>query len=243
MAVSPRRGFTRAAVALLCVTTIDLSFFVRPAFADCATEETRFVIQNAAGEYAYGSTNVINVKDHDIAGCGGGFNFFATSHLRNSTGDKWVEVGYTDTVNGLGQEIWQIFIEGGINGNNATCGPSFSYLISPGRDDKFRVTNVPGTNNFNLYVDYGSGWVSIGSCTNTFSHGWAYGETGRYGGTATGAGDDHKSLQYKDSSGTWKNWADNHEAACGNPCLSNWHYDWCSTTRYQVFRDGSGNSC
>ena len=56
-----------------------------------------------------------------------------------------VEVGSTDTVNGLGQEIWQIFIEGGVSGNQTTCGPTMSYLINPGRDDRFKVTNIPGT--------------------------------------------------------------------------------------------------
>ncbi|MGZ4153204.1 MAG: hypothetical protein ACXVQ0_01850 [Actinomycetota bacterium] len=227
---------------MLALFTIQVALRPHAAFADCTGEETRFIQQSASASYAYGSVNTITVKDHDIAGCSSP-NFFATAQLRNTAGDKAVEVGYTDTVNGLGQEIWEIFTEGFVNYNSTVCGPTYWYLINPGRDDKFRVSNVSGTNQFNFSVDYGSGWVSVGSCTQTYSHGWAWGETGRRGGTATGASDDHKNVQFKNSSGTWNSWPNNFETSCGNPCISNWHYDWCSQTRWQIFKDGSGNTC
>jgi hypothetical protein len=134
-------------------------------------------------------------------------------------------------------------LRGGINGDQATCGRGSSYLINPGQYVDFKVTNIPGTSNFNLYADWGSGWVGIATCNNTFSHGNAMGETGRFGGAATGASDYHKNLQYKNASGTWLAWPDNFETNCGNPCLSNWHYYRCTPTYYRVIKDGNPNTC
>ncbi len=88
--------------------------------------------------------------------------------------------------------------------------------------------------------------MGAGSCPNGagFEHGWAQVETGRRGGTATGAADEHKSLQYKTSDPTvWSPWSDNHETDCGNPCLSNWHYYRCSTTGYTIIKDGQPDVC
>jgi hypothetical protein len=135
-----------------------------------------------------------------------------------------------------------VFIEGGVSGN-ATCGPTYSYLLDPDHYVTFKVTNIPGSSSFNFWVDYGSDWVFVGSCDNTFSHGWAFGETSRHGGTATGAKDDHRALHYKDDAGDWHYWADNVEGGCGNPCLSNWHYVRCADTRYIMVRDGQSSFC
>src|SRR5262249_33030329 len=158
-------------------------------------EERRF-IHMTHSEYAYWSWNGIYVFDHDLAGCTYQDDFVATAHMQNTTGDKWVEVGYVENETGSGSQ-WEVFIEGGISGN-PTCGPTYSYLLDPDHYVTFKVTNIPGTTSFNFWVDYGSGWVFVGSCDNTFSHGWAFGETSRHGGTATGAKDDHRALHYKD---------------------------------------------
>lgn len=227
-------------------TTILLGWLALPnpgALAiDCTTEESIFIEQSHSGTSAYGSWNNIDVIDHDIAGCTNFLsNFFATSRIINSGGDKWVEVGYTDTLNGIGQEIWEVFWEGGDNFSHATCGPNVSYLLSAGPFVDFRVRNIPGTTDFTTEVNTGSGWLSVGSCNSmNFSHGWAQGETSRRGGTATGASDDHKNLKYRNVSGTWLAWDDNVQAS---DSISNWHYFRCTNTRYVTIKDGQPNAC
>jgi hypothetical protein len=212
------------------------------ALADCSTPEQNIfvseVLQQGDGS-AYGSLNNIYVFNHDLAGCHP-YNFWATAHLKTFQGDKWAEVGYDDTLNGLNQEIWDVFLEAGINYDQATCGPTESYFINPNQYVLFKVTNKPNTTNFNLYVDYGSGWILLGSCDNSFSHGTAMGETGRKGETATGARDDHKGLQYKNSAGTWRSSSD---IFVNQDTISNWHYFKCTHTRYVVLKDGTPNSC
>ncbi len=194
------------------------------------------------GQYAYGSYGRIDVANHDLS-CPGGLNFFATTHLQNLTGDKAVEVGYDDWKTAFGTEIWQVFYEGYVNYNQNTCGRGSSYWLNPGVFVDFKVTNIPGTNGFNLFADWGGGWVKIASCDNTFSHGWSQSETGRFGGTSTGASEEHKNLQFKTSGGSWAFWGDNFETGCGNPCISNWHYWRCTATRFKIIKNGLPNVC
>ncbi len=73
------------------------------------------------------------------------------------------------------------------------------------------MTNIDGTNNWNLYVNCntGGGFVALDTFTGTTYHtGTPTGETGRRGSNATGMTDRHQDLLWKNSNGSWVNWVD-----------------------------------
>jgi hypothetical protein len=99
----PLRELRRVLLLVLLTSSLVLPV-ARVARADCASEESRFIHMTHT-EYAYGSWNGIYVFDHDLAGCTYQDDFVATAHMQNTTGDKWVEVGYVENENGVGQPM------------------------------------------------------------------------------------------------------------------------------------------
>lgn len=199
----------------------------------CGDEHAIWVVPTSGTQYGSWTHNY--VRNRSIAGCTGADNTWSTAHFRSpSDFTDQVEVGWAENYNGLGQKYWEIFYEGQNGGVN--CG-AYSYFISSGRWDDFRVfQHASGSTTFDTQVNYGSGWVSIGSCAEGFTSGQAAAETGER--NASGATDHHTALQYMTSSRSWASWPGN---TVGNGSIPNYHYCHMTATEYEIL--GSGSSC
>lgn len=103
-----------------------------------------------------------------------------------------------------------------------------------------KVRNIEGTQKWEFFVDYGANgtFTQIGSSTGqdaNFGQGIPMGETGRRGGTRTGAMDEHKELRRKlCGSCSYSGWSTN---SASKDTLSNWHGVLINDTRYEVVKD------
>ena len=235
-----RRRATIATAILFCVTS-----FVGPlagrAVADCSTEEQVF----GGGPQAYGTTNNIRLTNRDLnTACGTPqWEAFSQAHIvLGGILGNWVETGWLEYIDaGSGAHTFAADTEWGLAGNQkgqAVVAVSCIKLSNAGNFYKWRVNNVAGTNNWTLLLNCGSGFAQISEYDGTGYHtGIAAGETGRYGGTATGMSDSQNTLKFKNSSGTWGDWTSD---SCYLDSASNWYWSYVSSTAYNVLNGSLG---
>lgn len=244
MVVSSYRG-SRWSTLILAVAMSALAVALVPATAwadDCDLKEQIFWADEPGTSWrvdAYGTTNEMRFVTRDTANCASRTVAWSTAHLTGGGvwGD-WVEVGWhIDISNCIPScvDIYEWFSEWGVNFTPAGGdeGP-FPCNETSGNFYRWRVTNKPGTNDWNLQANCltGSGYVLLDTATNTGHHrGTPTGETGRRGGTATGMSDRHRNLQYKTSGGSWTSWAD---PKCRFDNASNWQGVKDSATEYHT---------
>jgi hypothetical protein len=124
---------------------------------DCSTEETIFWADEPSLSFrttAYGTLNDIRFSDRDlITNCAGTSLAWSTAHisLAGIRGD-WVEVGWDSTrvfVGGVKIHHW--FSEWGVIGNtHGGSSGTYPCQAQNGNFHRWIVTNIPGTNNWNL---------------------------------------------------------------------------------------------
>lgn len=221
--------------------TVVVGFLAPPAAADCSTEEQVYA---GGPTLVFGTTNNIRLTDRDLnTACGTPlFEAFSTAHVElGGIQGNWVEIGWDEYIDGgTGGHLFTAFSEWGLAGNvkgQKVVGLSCLKASNAGNFYDFRVNNVSGTNDWALLVNCGSGFAQVDKFTGTGYHrGTAIGETGRYGGTATGMSDLQKGLKFKNSSGNWNSWTSNY---CYLNSASNWAYSRTSNTAYSVVRSSA----
>jgi len=214
-----------------------------PSFADvCDVKEHIFWTDEPGSSFrlnAYGSSNDIRFVYRDLnQSCSDAkSDAWSTSHIRlgGVTGD-WVEVGWKVLVDR--GTFW--FSEAAIGflpaGGNQGVYPCDDVT---GLFARWRVTNVLGTNTWNLRVNClgnpGSADILLHSIGGMGTdHGYPVAEVGRRGGVTTGMSDRQRNLQWKNSTGVWNNWVD---PSCGSDDASNWEGRQDSPTEYHTIRD------
>jgi hypothetical protein len=215
--------------------------------SDCDLKEQIFWADEPASAFrtdAYGTMNDIRFTTRDTADCNR-VTAWTTAHITGGGrwGD-WVEIGWrivtTCAITGC-SDRYEWFSEWGID-YQVRGGSSGAYPCKQeaGSFHRWRVTNKPGTNDWNLWVNClaGQGYVLLDTATDTGHHrGTPTGETGRRGGTDTGMSDRHRNLKWKDSGGTWNGWVD---PACRFDNASNWQGVRDSATEYHTAK-GTNN--
>lgn len=211
-----------------------------PAVADaCSTEETIFAAYTGG---AYGTYGEIKHTDRDINSSCGQYTPLAwsTAHMRlGGATYNWAEVGWEEEYV-LSFHQFYAFTEWGLNGNTKARNQFSEACLTQTSYQMWRVSNVSGTNDWNLAIncENGTGWSSLKKYTGTgYYKGLTMGETGRYGGTATGMSDYQDNLHWKNSSGTWNKWSGPY---CYSDVASNWQFNYLSATSYSVVK-GSMN--
>jgi len=217
-----------------------------PALASCFSGEQTIFVGNYAQTSAYGVTNVFDVRNRDLDGSCSGPKAWSTAQLGSTSAAVQAEVGWSE--DNVGSHSFCYFWEAQ-NGNLVWGGPcQGSYWTFPQSAVKFRVAHhTDGT--FHFYVDEGSGtgWVDLVTLgfpddyLGNFSHGWPKGETGRSGGTGTGASDDHWALTYRQgSSGSnWVDWSNNGTQNGAQDTMPGWHHCKIIDTRYKIVQNGA----
>jgi hypothetical protein len=166
----------------------------------------------------------------------------STAHVRNSTGDKFAEVGWEEhwhcpsgSCTHNHNIFWEVKIGSTIIGHLHN-GPHFACCGWYG----FKVENVPGTLRWKFFFDPGAngGWIQVGPSDGQnadFGQGVPQGETARRGGSRTGASDEHSALARKNcDSCTMQDWTNNDFRSDD---ISGWHGERISDTRYEVVKD------
>ncbi len=167
----------------------------------------------------------------------------STAHLTNAGYTKFIEVGWVECCPGPGPFFFYFF-----EGNDGTGG-SFTWggfanggqvPNPPGNgtsyDGRFWLQHFGSATQFHMYVDWNhDGTIddTAGSPNMLFTSGVPRAETGRRGGTGTGASDHHFQLQYYSSGGSWLAWPDNGLPQDG---ISNWHWQRIGDTAYKVVK-------
>jgi len=205
-----------------------------PALADnCSTEQTIFV-QDSATSSSYGTQASVYIRGHSLDSNCSGFRSWSMVNIFSTDKSDQAETGYRQYDSSTFDDVtcYQ-------QGNAESCHLNNSVTISPGVFDGFKVANWPlGTSDFASWINGGSGWIETSSTTGApFTHGYAMGETGRYGNTS-GMLDHHKNLQRKNSSGTWLDWGEQDEwfTSVNN---NDFYYHKMSNTAYEVCESGS----
>jgi hypothetical protein len=229
-------------------------FSAQRAAATCVGEGTIFVhVLNSGSNFgnAYGTSNTIPVRDRALSNCFSLDPFnpeaHSTAHIENALEDHFVEIGWDETLcPQICNKQWSAFYEG----NDGTApvskktwggfdtGPVLDSPPSGGAySARWWMNNISGGTTWHLYVDWtmdGTADYRVTSPVMNFTHGRAFGETGRRGGEGTGARDDQWNLQYLQSDhATWVYWSDN-----GNVVdkICNWDWDKVSGREYQTVR-------
>ncbi|GIV00728.1 MAG: hypothetical protein KatS3mg014_2343 [Actinomycetota bacterium] len=211
--------------------------------ADCDLKEQIFWADEPGAGWrtdAYGTMDDIRFTTRDTANCDGTMTAWSTAHITGGGrwGD-WVEVGWrviTRWAPRIGwYDTYEWFSEWGVNfrSQGGRHGP-YPCAQEAGSFHRWRVTNRPGTNDWNVYVNCltGEGYVLLDTLTDTGHHrGTPTGETGRRGGTDTGMSDRHRHLKWKDSAGGWNDWVD---PTCRFDDASNWQGVRDSATEYHT---------
>jgi hypothetical protein len=162
----------------------------------------------------YGSQAQVQKINHSLVNCGG--TGYTTSSEQTSgvllTWDAkhWVEVGvmkYLYCTVGCSTS-YKAFGEWGFYPN--IVGGPFRYgnYTADGGLASLKANNVDGTFDWKIW------WNPTGGTSYTLldtfegmntTHGWAWGESSRFGKTGTDIDDHHYNMQFKNSSGVWKN--------------------------------------
>jgi hypothetical protein len=232
-----------------------------PAFAtaSCVTssvkEQTIFWADKPSGSWrrnVHGETGNIELTERDLnPNCAGYISVaWSTSHivLGNVWGD-WLEVGFYEGLSSSGGRELRWFTEGGTSGTTNFNTHSTSWPCSElpyGSSDQFRVHNyTSGTTNWRFLVNCndGTGWQILGTRDDRiYDYGVPAVETGRRGFDDTGMSDDQVSLQWKNSSFNWNDWA-NPACIYDDPdyltTANNWEGVQASSTEYST-QKGSG---
>jgi hypothetical protein len=250
---------------VLLYSVVGFALTTGPAYAACTDEETLFVralVSPTSGNAldVKGTSTVNLVKDRDL-GCA---NYdlsspeaHSTAHVTNATQTKYVEVGWVehqDSSYSYGHRF-QYFYEGN-DGTRPLDQSTFGGLAS-GADlplppqngnyaARFWENNVSGGSRWNMWIDFENDGVTDASRESpsmTFSHGHAFGETGRRGGSGTGASDQHSGLKYfkPDRSG-WAYWPNNSpDFTYGTGGISGWKWCLVTASKYTVIK--TSNTC
>lgn len=216
---------------------------IRPALAvDCSAEQTIFV--KAFGVTTANGVRSINfVRNRDLnPNCTGSVDAEAhsTAHMRNTSYDKWAEVGWHEDWQGAGHQhnaFWEVGY-----GDTVICDLGCGPLIGCCDWTKFKVLNVPGTSKWTFHLDYGANgnFVQIGppgGQTAFFVNGIPMAETGRRGGSLTGALDHHKDLIYNSSPSDPPIWAAWPDTILSGDNITGWHYRGIADDEYEVIKD------
>ena len=206
--------------------------------AGCTTEETIFMYGTNTGS-SFGSTNTItNVNRPINANCPAeSLLAFSTTHERlGGLTNNWAEAGWEEDHDAFGGHIFYAFTEWGINGvtraYNKTGLPCGQFIL--GRNMIWDITSSGGSGAWTGSVDCNDGHGSriIRTYTGTgYPSGYAFGETGRYGGTLSGMADTHTALYYRDVFGTWHAWTN---VACLADTASDWYPSVLSGNSYKT---------
>jgi hypothetical protein len=204
----------------------------------CDVEQTLFVRGSASETDAV--RNKIFIRDRDLnTDCVRESEAHSTSHMRNSSGDKWAEVGYHEDFGPSSSHTFNAFWEVGYGDTiicDLGCGPSIACCDWA----FFKVENVDGTQRWQFFFDWGAngGYTQIGPNAGeyaAFGQGIPMGETARRGGNATGALDDHRELEKKlCSTCNYTPWQSNFTYS---DSISNYHHTSVADDHYVVEHD------
>jgi hypothetical protein len=198
--------------ALIAVATVVAAGLVSPQAraSGCSTEYNLFW-KMSTGTYglAYGARNENELKHHalDLSCIGTSYPIAETSHLRLGGVDaNWVETGSRENpVGNGGSGAWEAFGEWGLNYTTKSLDfRTYACLVAPAYE-RWQVVNVPGTNNWNTWLDCedGAGWRLGWQYTSTgYARGIPMGEGARYG-DATTSDAVHRNMQWQDATNTW----------------------------------------
>jgi hypothetical protein len=175
-----------------------------------------------------------------------------TAHMTRDSAagwTDWVEIGsykYRDEDGKVGHCLFtewgeneQAEIPEGTLAANWDCTAHFT----PGKYDKFRVTNIPGTGKWQLYVNHlvagdGEGWQRIATTGPMgWGHGVASGEAARFGEN-TGMKSKFRKLRIKNGNENWVYMPSNQ---CLFDDTSDWRYDWVSDRAFNVINSSIDN--
>lgn len=224
---------SRLSLLLLTSAIVVVGGNARQALAyPCDTEQVIFIRNTTSSSYSAGNT--IRAIDRGLADCP--LAAHSTAHVRMGglTG-HWVETGWREDDSASGH-VWYPFVEWGLNYNEQAYYLFVFYDYLVGGDDRWYVINDAGTDNWTLKLDtlssYGV-WTLVTYTDLTYTHGYAMGETGRFGGVDTGMSDIQTNLRYRNSSGTWVPWAN---MICYQDTATNWSWVPDGTNAYHTVK-------
>ena len=226
-------GRSRATLTLV-LALLASSLVASPAEAACNWEYPQHLFRRAETSEADGARSTLWVRNRELDGyCTADAEVHSTVHMRNSSNDKFAEVGYHQEYGVGGTHNWNVFWEvkiGDVVTGHLNNGQSINCCVPI----ELKVVSDPGTNYWKFWVKYNNGtWTQIGPSAGQpagFNMGSPRGETARRGDN-TGASDEHKDLQRKMcGSCAWGNWGSNYLATNEIPgwssrALSNYHYE------------------
>jgi hypothetical protein len=191
-----------------------LTLFQAPAFAlnECNTNPQIFVRSSSDQDHTNGATDKIltgGALDSDCLGIVLGTAHTSRTGVDNPGWGDWVETGFYKKRNQDSSVDICRFTEWGTNFNTISMDLGCGAPLNNGYYAKWRVSNVQGTEDWTMYVDYlnGNGFIYEATAHVTWAHGVASGETERWGNN-TDMSQSHRELQFKNNSNNWVDWPD-----------------------------------
>jgi hypothetical protein len=237
-------------VLILVSVTTTLVLPALPALATCDTGEKN-IEWNAIGPGGHYITNMygvrsdITIKDRDLdSNCTSYGTLTGSTSLTIFSKDakNWVEAGWREGWNSSGTgHQWHWFTELGILGVSTVQegNPnSWPCTVNVGDAPRFDTHQTIDTTDWHQLINCldGTGPHALG--TDYTGTGWAVGrpqvETFRFGGTATGASDNHTSLEYRDCCGNWSSWING--GKCWDNTITNWQGEMPTNSTYDSFQ-------
>jgi hypothetical protein len=171
--------------------------------------------QESISDWTNGTTNRFKYRARDVDTCDGARSL-STAHISRQGNCcdgwfDWVEIGWErDRFTGDGSVEKCVFWEKGFNGSSEKGGNCGTPNLVDGNFAAWRVTNVEGSDNWQVLVNWedGTGFNQKQTYDTTYRDGVASGETERWGGQS-GMQDSQQSLDFKNNNNTWVRWPDN----------------------------------
>lgn len=225
----------------------------------CGNPEQSIFVQKKSpdegGDWSYGTGGSIEVRNRDLnRNCNPGTfdsNSHSVSHLKSPNLINFVEIGWVEWYSVPDIKGWNYFVEAKV-GSTIIGGLDYGETIDSPKVfgnyfGRFWMNNLTGTNKFRFYIDeHDNGQqMAVGSDINAgFSYGYAFGETSRKGGSATGVMDHHKRLDTFDCNPApcrWANWGNNLDpndpGNNGYDAIPGWHWSHVAQDEYKIVKD------
>jgi hypothetical protein len=234
-----KKSVVHIIITVALVSAVGMALPTR-SLAACDTEEVIF--GRADSTDADGARGTFDLKNRDLdSTCTAEAEAHSTAHMRNTSLDRGAEIGYVERWGPNSSHTFRVFWETYV-GETFTNGSGFNAgrAVACCSMTEFKVISIADTDKWTFFFDYGNSgtFTQLGPTDGApagFTHGIPMGETGRRGGTGTGAGDEHKNLEKKNcGSCAWINWRTNYQHA---DTISNWHYHYLDPNHYEVVKD------
>jgi hypothetical protein len=233
-----------------CATVLCLTIAIFPqiqaaaGLPTCNLQEQVFVRSSSDSNSTKGTQNNILVPssiqlDNDCQSVYVGTAFTSRTGPGGSGFGDWVEIGFQKFRDANGNTFLCRFTEWGTNFNPQGGTTNCSSAITLGTYDTWKVSNVAGTNDWKMQVDYldGNGLHDVDTVSRTYNTGIAAGETERRG-SQSDFGQSQRSLMYKNTSNNFVNWPNSN---CIYDDSQNWGWRKNSATSYDVIQ--TSNAC